>query len=181
MKLKNVLGITGLSGCGKDTVAQYLKKKYNFEWFNFSDILLDECKKLKLEPTKMNLSKIGDKYRLEKGMGGLALSIFEKIKDCEKTNIVITGFRSTEEVDYIRNNVEEFTLMEIRTDPLLRWKRRKTSDPQNKEEFFERDRRDKELKGLGKVINMVDLTIINNDNISELNKKIDNFVTGLKE
>lgn len=175
--MKKILGVTGLAGCGKDTVAKYLVEKYNFDWFNFSDILRDECKKQNIEPTKMNLSKIGDKYREEKGMGGLAVGILEKIKKSEKNKIAITGFRSPEEVDYIRNNVEDFTLIEIRTDPLIRWERRKESDPQNKEEFFERDSRDKELKGLGKVIDISDEVISNNSTVQDLKKETDKFIT----
>lgn len=170
---KRVLGITGLASSGKDTVAKYLKDKYKFEWLNFSDILIEEAKKKKLKPDKMNLSKIGDEYRKKHGMGGLAIAILQKIEKSKSENFVVTGFRSPEEVDYIRNNVDNFDLIEIRTDPNKRWERKKDSDPQNEDEFFERDRRDKEMKGLGKVIEMADEVIENDSNFQELYKRID--------
>ncbi|UCD04013.1 MAG: AAA family ATPase [Candidatus Woesearchaeota archaeon] len=173
---KKVLGITGMASAGKDTVGNYLKEKYNFEVLSFSDILIEEAKKKKIEPTKMNLSKIGDDYRKKHGMGGLAIKILNKINKSKKDKIVITNFRSPEEVDYIRNHVDDFTLVEIRTDPELRWKRRRKEDPQTEEEFFERDKRDKELKGLGKVIELADKVIENNSDFKDLYKYIDEFM-----
>lgn len=170
---KKVLGITGLASSGKDTVAKYLKDKYNFEWLNFSDILVDEAKKKKLEPNKMNLSKIGDEYRKKHGMGGLAIAILKKIEKSKNNNFVVTGFRSPEEVDYIRNNVDNFELIEVRTNPEKRWKRKKESDPQSEEEFFERDRRDKEMKGLGKVIELTDDIIENDSTFQDLYRRVD--------
>jgi len=173
---KKVLGITGLASSGKDTVAKYLEDKYSFEWFNFSDILLDECKKNKIEPNKMNLSRMGDKYREEHGMGGLAAGILKKIECCKKENIVVTGFRSPEEVDYIRNHVDDFMLIKIKTSPEIRWERRKESDPQTEEEFFDRDQKDKILKGLDKVLDLTDDAILNDSTFEELYRKIDEFI-----
>jgi len=176
---KKVLGITGLANAGKDTVAKYLKDKYEFDWFNFSDILVDEAKRKKIEPTKMNLSKLGDEYRKKHGMGGLAIGILEKINKSKKDKFVVTGFRSPEEVDYIRNNVDEFILIEVFTEPQIRWKRRKESDPKTEDEFFDRDRRDKELKGLGKVIDLADDVIKNNSDFDKLYKQVDNIVNAI--
>jgi len=173
---KRVLGITGLANAGKDTVAKYLKDKYSFEWLNFSDILADEAKKQKIEPTKMNLSKIGVKYREEHGMGGLAIGILKKIEKSKNEKFVVTGFRSPEEVDYIRNHVDDFVLVEIRTNPDLRWKRKKKSDPQVEEEFFKRDKIDKETKGLGKVLEIVDSVIENDSSFKDFYKKIDELM-----
>lgn len=173
---KRVLGITGLASSGKDTAGKYLKDKYNFEWLNFSDILAEEAKKKKIEPNKMNLSEIGDEYRKKHGMGGLAIGILKRVEKSKSSNFVITGFRTPDEVDYIRNHVDDFTLIEIKTDPAIRWKRRKKDDPKTEEEFFERDRRDKELKGLGKVIELADKVIGNNFTVKELQKNIDNFM-----
>ncbi|GAF86333.1 unnamed protein product [marine sediment metagenome] len=170
---KKVLGITGMASAGKDTIAKYLKDKYDFEWLNFSDILADEAKKKKIEPNKMNLSKIGDEYRKKYGMGGLAIGILKKIEKSKSENFVVTGFRSPEEVDYIRNHVDDFILIEIRTKPEVRWNRRKKDDPQAEEEFFERDRRDKELKGLDKVLEIADEIVENNSSFEELYKKVD--------
>jgi dephospho-CoA kinase len=170
---KKVLGITGMASSGKDTAAKYLRDKYKFEWLNMSDILADEAKKKKVEPTKMNLSKIGDEYRKKHGRGGVAIGTLNKIEKSKHENFVVTGFRSPEEVDFIRNHVDDFTLIEIRTDPDTRWKRRKKDDPKTEEEFFERDRRDKELKGLGEVLELADEIITNDLDLEDLYEKID--------
>jgi dephospho-CoA kinase len=170
---KKVLGITGMARSGKDTAAKYLRDKYTFEWLNFSDILTDEAKKKKLEPNKMNLSKIGDEYRKKHGMGGLSVGILKKIEKSKNENFVVTAFRSPEEVDYIRNHVDDFTLIEIRADPETRWNRRNKDDPKTEEEFFERDRRDKELKGLSEVLELADEIITNDSSLEEFYEKID--------
>lgn len=175
MKAK-VIGITGLASAGKDTSAQHIINEYSYEWLNFSDILVEEAEERGIEPTKMNLSEIGDEYREEYGMGGLAKGILEKMKKADSNKFVITGFRSPEEVDYIRNHVEDFILVEISTDRELRWKRRKQEDPADKDDFFERDRRDKESKGLGKVIEMADEVVENNSSFEDLYEQLDKIV-----
>jgi len=38
-----IIGLTGLARCGKNTAADYLKKKYGFEVLVFSDILVEEA------------------------------------------------------------------------------------------------------------------------------------------
>lgn len=176
-----IIGLTGLAGCGKEEVADYLKKKYGFRVFNFSqDVLLSIAKERGIEPTKMNLSILGDELRKEKGMGALAHLLMEKIKkEKDSDRIVISGFRSTEEVDYVRNEELNFYLVKVDADPMIRFSRRRPDDPQTQEEFFARDKRDIENKGLGKVMKMADFTIKNNSSIEELYKDVDALVKKL--
>lgn len=174
-----IIGLTGLAGCGKEEVANYLKEKHGFEVFNFSDVLLKMAKEKGMEPTKMNLSILGDELRKEKGMGAVGHLLMEEIKKSGSDRIVISGFRSTEEVDYVRNEELNFNLVFIDADPMIRFDRRRPNDPQTQEEFFARDKRDIENKGLGKVIKMVDFTIKNNGTLEELHKEVDALVEKL--
>lgn len=166
-----IIGFTGLAGSGKDSVAKYLSEKYGFTMFVFSDILVEEAKKNDMEPTKMNLSVLGDELRQQFGNAVLAKKLLEKI-DPEK-NYVLSGFRSPEEVYAIQNEVIDFHLIYISADKATRFKRRRPEDPQTEKEFFERDERDMQNKGLAKVVDMSDFTIGNNGTLEELYKNVD--------
>ena len=169
-----IIGLTGLARCGKDTMAAYLKEKYGYEILVFSDVLVEEAEKRGLEPTKMNLSILGDELRAAEGNAVVAKRLMKKI-DKEK-EYVLSGVRSPEEVYAIQNEMLDFNLVYIDTERSTRFKRRKPEDPQSEEDFFERDGRDIQNKGLGKVIEMADYTISNNSSVKEFYKKIDELV-----
>lgn len=178
---KEVIGIAGLARSGKDTAAKYLKREYGFKWLNFSDILVKEAKKRGKKPTKASLSRIGDKYREKHGKAGLAVEIMNKIENSGSLEFVITGFRSPEEVEYIKKRVNKFLMAEIKTKKELRWKRREESDPNTKKEFFKRDEVDIKKKGLGEVLERADITIENNSNLKSLYRSLDELVKKFKD
>jgi len=155
-------------------MAAYLKEKYGYEILVFSDVLVEEAEKIGLEPTKMNLSILGDELRAAEGNAVVAKRLMKKI-DKEK-EYVLSGVRSPEEVYAVQNEMLDFHLVYIDTERSTRFKRRKPEDPQSEEEFFERDGRDIQNKGLGKVIEMADYTISNNSSVEEFYKKIDELV-----
>ena len=165
-----VLGLTGLAGCGKGAVSDHLVKEHKFVKFIFSDVLREEAHKrglLKtknLEEQKSILSKLGDDLRKESGRKGiLAEMLINKIKINKAEKFIADGFRSIEEVKLFRKNFKNFYLILVDTDEVIRFSRRKLDDPNaTLEDFQERDKRDVEEKGLGKVLEMADFSI-NND------------------
>jgi len=173
-----IIGLTGLAGSGKDAAANFLSEKYGYKLLVFSDILVEEAKKRGTEPTKMNLSILGDELRTETGNAVLAKKILEKI-DPEK-NYVLSGFRSPEEVYAIQNEVLDFYLVYIDADKATRFKRRRPEDPRTEKEFFARDERDVSNKGLGRVIEMADFTIANNGTLQELEKKVEELLSKIE-
>ncbi len=173
-----IIGLTGLAGSGKDTVARYLQERHGYKMLVFSDILVEEAKTRGMEPTKMNLSILGDELRVAMGNAALAKKLLEKIDPEE--NYVISGFRSPEEVYAIQNEVIDFCLILVDADKATRFKRRRPEDPQTENEFFERDERDIENKGTGKVIEMADFTIANDGSVDELYKKVDELLVKIE-
>ncbi|NYZ79724.1 AAA family ATPase [Candidatus Micrarchaeota archaeon] len=168
-----IVGFTGLARSGKDAVAKYVIEKYKFEHLDFArDALFAEADKRGVERDKMSLSILGDELRAESGRGVLAKIIVSKMK--ENVNYVITGFRSPEEVDYLRNAIDDdFYLVEVYADKLTRFERRKSEDPQNINDFFARDARDIHNKGLGDVLKMADERIENEGTLEQLFAKAD--------
>ena len=175
-----IIGITGLARSGKDTTADYLTKKFVMTHLDFArDALFAEADKRKTPKDKMSLSVLGDELRKESGRGVLAKIIASKME--EGKDYVVTGFRSPEEVDIIRNSfVDDFFLVEISAEKLTRYGRKKADDPQSMNEFFERDTRDIHNKGLGDVLKMCDEKIENNGSLDELYLKLDETMKKLK-
>jgi len=171
-----IIGLTGLARAGKDTVAAYLVEKYGFKHLDFyRDVLLEKAKERGIESKdKMAMSILGDELRKEGGRGILAKFLAEKI--VPENDYVITGFRSPEEVDFIRNEFQDFVLVEVRAGKLNRFSRRKDTDPDDINAFFERDKRDIQNKGLGEVLRMADYVIDNDGTIEELKSKIDELM-----
>lgn len=160
-----------MARCGKDSVAHYLNEKYGYSLLVFSDALVEEAKKRLIEPTKMNLSLLGDELRQAEGNAVLAKRLLARI-DPEK-DYAISGFRSPEEVYCIQNEVIDFHLVNVSADKAARFKRRTEQDPATEEEFFKRDELDMKNKGLSKVIEMADYTISNNGSLEELYPQVD--------
>jgi dephospho-CoA kinase len=165
-----IIGVMGLAGAGKDEFTKILQERHGFKKYDFSkDVLEEIARKRRLNPTKANLSDLGDQIRDNDGRGILAEMLLKKIGRLEG-NIVISGFRSPEELDYIRNEALDFYLIEIYADPLVRYNRKR--EVISSKVFFERDRHDMETKGMGKVIRMADFIIKNNSDHVALESQI---------
>ena len=184
---KMIIGITGFARSGKDTVAEYLSKKYGFIHLDFArDALFPEADKRGIEKDKLSLSVLGDELRQEKGRAVLAKIINSKIKKQEQQlvkeeiNYVITGFRSPEEVDLIRNDNLDFVLIELTANQKTRFSRRNDKDPDDEDAFNSRDKRDIHNKGLWDVLKMADYKIDNEGTKEELYKLIDDLMKGIK-
>ncbi|MBW6451505.1 MAG: AAA family ATPase [DPANN group archaeon] len=166
-----IIGVTGLARAGKDTMADYLVRKYNFKKFNMSDVISLELMKRGKQVTKENMSLLGDQMRKEFGNDIIIIKTLEKCKNFDNT--IITGFRSPEEVSEMRYRSNNFFLFSINAEKEIRFSRRTDIDPQTESEFFERDTRDIDNKGLGRVIESADISIDNNSTFEKLDEQID--------
>ncbi|MEM5875066.1 MAG: AAA family ATPase [Candidatus Aenigmatarchaeota archaeon] len=186
-----VIGLSGYAASGKTEVANYLKEKYNFTVLEFSQIIEEEAKKLGLikenlglEEKKRVLSEVGSiirkKYNDEAVFARL---LIKKIVEENKDKVVVTGFRSLNEVEVFREKFKyNFYLIWIETDVKLRYERRKAQDPDfnlSFEEFLERDKNDVIKLGLDKIKEISDIIIENNSNIEDLKKRIDNLLKSI--
>ena len=169
-----IIGITGLARSGKNTAAEYLSSLYGFKVFTPSDVIKTELMRRGIVISKENISKLGDLMREEFGRNVIAVKTLEKASNFPK--VAITGIRSPEEVKYFRYEADKFYLLCIEAKEDKRFSRRSKADPQFRSAFFERDNRDIENKGLGKVIEKADYVIKNNHTKNNLYKKVDEFL-----
>ncbi|MEA3229379.1 MAG: hypothetical protein U9P44_00545 [archaeon] len=83
------------------------------------------------------------------------------------------------EVDLFRKSAKNFILLAVTAQSSRRFLRRTEKDPATEKDFFARDSRDIENKGLGKVIEMADSVIENDSSVEILHKRLDSFITRL--
>ncbi|MCD4739857.1 hypothetical protein K8R43_01545 [archaeon] len=122
----------------------------------------------------MNRSKLGDELRKKDGMDVLAKRLLKKV---DHSRIVISNFRSPEEVQFFIDRTPKFSLIKIDAEPSTRFKRRGTLDPNTTKEFFERDKRDINNKGMGRVFELADYHIDNNGSLEQLYEQLDVIIT----
>jgi dephospho-CoA kinase len=180
-----VIGLTGLASSGKGETSKYLVEKYGFTRLVFSDILREEAEKRDLlkgksyEEQKNILSKLGEIMRRVSGRWDiLAVRLVEKINSGKFEKVVVDGFRSVEEVNLFKKSFEKFYLVFVEADEKIRFARRRLEDPNiSLSDIRQRDKRDVDELGLGKVIGMTDFKI-NNDQqgLEHLHEKLDELM-----
>jgi len=186
-----VIGISGYAASGKSEFAKYLKEKYGFKIFEFSEIIEEEARKLSLleenlnlEEKKRKLSEIGRKIREIYGREDIfALKIVEKIKSESLEKVVVSGFRNLIEVEVFKKEFgKNFYLIFIEADAKIRYERRKMQDPNFNltfEEFLQRDKRDEKELGLKELKEVANFIVENNSSLEDFYKKIDLIISSL--
>ena len=153
-----------MPGAGKSTIANGLKSK-NFEIINMGDTVREEAKKLNLEPTGQNLGKLMLELREKNGPGAVAELICDKIKNSVSNVVIIDGIRSNEEIQVLRK-IGTVKLLSIHASSDTRYSflsdRGRSDDPQNRENFNERDTREIGV-GISTSIALADESISNNN------------------
>jgi dCMP deaminase len=172
--MKTTLCLAGLMRSGKDFVAKYIVDNYNYKHLNMSDVIKDELIKEGKEPSKLNRSILGDEWRKLYGNDIVMKRTLEKAQDYDK--VIITGVRSPEELEYLKQHTERFKLILVHASREVRFARRSTTDPQSFEAFFERDERDIKFKGTGQVIQKADYVVDNEGAIEAIYKQIEKII-----
>lgn len=174
-----IICVTSLIRAGKDAFADYIVERYGFVKLNLSDVLRDDLVERCIEPTKEEMSKLGDEWRQKYGMDVVMRKTLEKAKDYSK--VVIAGVRSMEEFDFMKNNAKDVSLLAVIAEREVRFKRRSDLDPETEDKFFARDERDIKNKGLDKVMAVADYKIENNfETLDEFYKEIDKLMEKMR-
>ena len=181
------IGVTGTFCSGKDSFADYLIRK-GYEHISLSDILRDELKKMGKEVTLQNLIDLGNEMRKNEGNNVLAKKAIEKM-DKEK-NYVVTSIRNPLEVKELSNS-KNFVLVNIHAPVEIRFNRvinrgRRESEPATIEEFKIIEEKqlnsdDESNQKIQDCIDMAKFTIVNDSNIEEFHRRIDEEMQKIKD
>jgi dephospho-CoA kinase len=178
-----IIGITGTTGAGKDTLAQYLVGK-SFLHFSLSDMIRDEARKRGIELTRRNLQDLGNEMRRAHGLGVFSKIALGKIK--KGGNYIITSIRNPGEAKVLAQN-QEFVLWAVdapQKERFLRMINRRERDekePLTLEEFKKSEAReiessDKSSQQLAECIKMANFIIINDSDLASFFKKTDELL-----
>lgn len=172
----HAVAFTGMPGAGKSEAVK-VAEEMGIYIIKMGDEVREEAKKRGIKLTDENLGKIADELRKEKGKDIWARKCIEKLKD--KDIVVIDGIRNIEEVEAFRQKIKNFILVAIHASPKVRYeriaKRGRSDDSISIEKMKERERRELSW-GLGDVIAMADIVIINEGSLEEFRRKIKEFL-----
>jgi dephospho-CoA kinase len=167
-----------MPGAGKSTIATSLKEK-GFSVIAMGDVIREEAKQQKVEPTDANLGKLMLKLRSDLGPGAIAHLILKKINKQHNDNggidkVVIDGIRGIAEVEILKK-AGCVKLLAIHASTNKRFshlkQRARSDDPYVIEEFMNRDKRELTV-GISEAIALADETLSNNDlTVDQLKEK----------
>src|SRR6058998_3197215 len=172
-----LIGLTGRNAAGKGEVARYLQTK-SFYYYSLSDVIRDEIRSRRLQPSRDLLIAVGNELRQKSGANILAERILEKIEDDK--HYVIDSIRNPAEVEAFRA-AKHFKLVRVEAPPEVRFQRilgrRRESDPRTLEEFIELENREAEgedtSQNLVRVELMADHTLVNDGTLEKLYPQVD--------
>lgn len=177
-----IIGLTGMPGAGKTTVANYLSQK-GIPLLIMGDVVREVAENDGLEPTSDNLANLMLRLRKRNGPEAVAHLIINKIKLMKKEDkqlsvVIVDGIRSMAEVQVLRR-IGSVKLLAIHGSTLTRYthvrERGRSDVPSNIGEFDKRDKIEMDV-GISNAIALADETISNNDiSISELCQR--SFIT----
>ena len=177
-----IVGLTGMPGAGKTTVANYLSQK-GIPLLVMGDVVREVAENDGLELTSDNLAKLMLRLRKRNGPEAVAHLIINKIKLMKKEDkqlsvVIVDGIRSMAEVRVLRR-IGSVKLLAIHGSTLTRYthvrERGRSDVPSNIGEFDKRDKIEMDV-GISNAIALADETISNNDiSISELCER--SFIT----
>ena len=146
-QVKLTIGLVGPICAGKETVGEYLHRKYKVTYYSLSDIVREELDFLGFDRHSRDLLQaIANELRHHRGPDYLARRVIDKIKAKDHGFTVIGSIRNPDEVRFLRENLPNFYLLGIVADQKNRYKRLRKrgreGDPNSWEEFLEAEGRE---------------------------------------
>ncbi|MGO9646134.1 MAG: AAA family ATPase [Candidatus Bathyarchaeia archaeon] len=169
MQQKKVIAISGMPGAGKG-VASEAGKSLGFDVLVLGDVIREETERRGIEPTPKNMGNVMLELRANEGVAVVAKRLLPKIESVRSSTVVVEGVRSMHELQELQTKYEVI-IVAIHASPKTRFQRllsrKRSDDPKTWEVFFERDSRELNV-GLGHVIALADLVLINESTIVDL-------------
>jgi dephospho-CoA kinase len=180
---KLVIGLAGMPGSGKSIVVD-TARALGYDIVVMGDVIRQETQKRGLELTPQNVGKVMLELRQEGGNYVVAQKCIPKIEEQTSNKVLVDGLRSLYEADIFKQNFSKFILVAVHSAPETRFhrlfSRGRSDDPTNWNVFHERDIRELSV-GLGNVIAMAQLMIVNDNNVEQVKAKIKESLERIEE
>ena len=180
MPRKVIFGLVGHISCGKGTAVAYLSEKYGAGTYRFSTVLRDLLDRLYLEHTREHIISMSEMIRQGFGNDILTNTLLQDALNDPNPIIILDGIRRVEELPALLAR-PEFVLVEIVTEPKLRYerltKRSENADDQTKtfEQFLADEQRSTEVT-IGEVAAQAKIHLDNNGTAEQLYTQLDALI-----
>lgn len=179
---KRVIAISGMPGAGKGIAAQ-AAKQLGLEILVLGNVIREETERRGLDATPKNVGQVMLQVRADEGPAAVAKRLLPKVEAAQSSTVIVEGIRSLHEIAELKSRFELATVA-IHASPKTRFQRllsrNRSDDPKTWEIFYERDARELDV-GLGQVIALADVILINEGTISELQSKFKDSLSKLNE
>lgn len=147
---KLIIGLVGESGSGKDTVADYLKEKYNAHLYRFADPLREALELYLERISREDLQWLAMRFKERFGKDILSRGLRKKIEKNGRHIVAINGIRFMEDYNFVKSLPNAYVLY-VTLDSKSRWERihgrgEKTDDAVSYEKFLEMERVETEIQ-----------------------------------
>lgn len=173
-----IFGLSGLNGAGKGEVLRFLEER-SFYALSLSDVIRERLAEQGLEETRERMIQAGTAIRAERGPGGLAEILSEKL--LHDRNYVIDSVRHPAEVEVLRRSSDHFQLIWVDAPAEVRLARMRArgraGDARDLEELHALEKRelgsdDPAAQQLDAVHALADVTLVNDTSLDRLREKI---------
>ena len=173
-----VIGLFGLIGSGKDTVSDYIEKKYGYNVIIMGDLVRELAAQRGLEPNRDNLALTQREQAQKYGLKWFGEEVVRRIRAKGWQKVVINGTRRPEDAAIPKKAFgKDYILIQVDADPKIRFERMKSrariGDPKTLEEFLHQEELDKKAFDFETLKKFIDYTVTNNGTREELYKQVD--------
>jgi dephospho-CoA kinase len=178
---KIIIGLVGEMACGKGFVSHYLEEKYHAAVFKFSSFLREILSILDMDVSRENLATISLVLRERFGEEIIGRGLAKKAKNDNNSIIVLDGIRRMEDIKPLKK-LEDFILVEIVSDPMVRYKRfiernENVGDAEKSYDKFVYDQKSIETEiYIPEIMKKAKETLTNDGNAENLYNQIDNLI-----
>ncbi len=176
-----VLGLTGMPGAGKGVVSE-VASELSIPLASMGDIVREHFEASRGQSPRSEIGRYADSERILNGKEIWARRLADKVDIGSAPGlIIIEGVRSRYEVDMFRERWgDDFRIMAVHASPGTRFMRLlargRADDPLDRFGFDERDRRELAW-GLGEVIAIADIMLLNEGTLEDMRGKTRDILT----
>lgn len=178
-----IIGITGTNGAGKGTVVERLKQK-GFRHYSARDFIAAEAERRGLPTDRGTLGQVGDDLRKTHAPGYIARELLRMAQE-GGTDAVIESLRNVGEAAYLKS--QGMVIWAVDAGRALRYERAfrrgSSTDHVTFEQFVEQEeaemrQSDPHRMNIFGVMQMADVTLMNDGTQEELYQQVDEALMG---